>query len=75
MCWDWSDERVELYLRNLLTAKENKSFEQHLLSCAHCQERIDDEVNVLLALRRAALASAVRHGRIEAFPAALHAHV
>jgi hypothetical protein len=33
---------------------ENEEFEKHLLVCPHCQERIEDEMNSLLALRRAA---------------------
>jgi hypothetical protein len=48
---------VERYLRNLLSAQENQSFERHILICAQCQERIEDEMNSLLALRRAALNS------------------
>jgi hypothetical protein len=52
MCWDWNEERVELYLSNRLSPKDNQAFERHLLRCVHCQERIDDEVNVLLGLRR-----------------------
>jgi hypothetical protein len=39
---------------NLLSVEENQSFEGHVLECAHCQERVEDEMNSLLALRRAA---------------------
>lgn len=52
MCFQWTDERVELYLNNLLSQKDNRAFERHVLACRHCQERIDDEMNVLLGLRR-----------------------
>jgi Putative zinc-finger len=54
VCQSWSEERVERYFLNLLSVEENQSFERHVLRCTHCQERIEDEVNSLLALRRAA---------------------
>jgi hypothetical protein len=55
VCIQWPDHRVEQYLSNQLSAQENQLFELHLLACRTCQEQIDDEVNSLLALRRAAL--------------------
>lgn len=45
-----------MYLQNVLSTEENRSFERHVLHCGHCQERIEDEVNSLLALRRSAQA-------------------
>jgi hypothetical protein len=56
VCLSWSDDRVEQYLQNQLSSEENQRFEQHVLRCSACQERIEDEMNSLLALRRAALA-------------------
>lgn len=53
MCKDWTDQRIELYLQNRLPAKDNEAFEGHLLRCRSCQDSIEDEMNSLLALRRA----------------------
>jgi hypothetical protein len=61
VCQSWSDERVERYLQNLLSVEENQSFERHVLSCGACQERIEDEMNSLLALRRG---TQVREGHL-----------
>ena len=54
VCQAWSELRVEQYFLNLLSAEENQAFESHILRCGHCQERVEDEMNSLLALRRAA---------------------
>ncbi len=54
MCQDWTDQRIELYLQNRLPSKDNEAFERHLLRFRSCQDSIEDEMNSLLALRRAA---------------------
>jgi hypothetical protein len=58
MCLAWSEARVEQYFLNLLSGEENQQFESHVLLCRHCQERIEDEMNSLLALRRATMRGA-----------------
>ena len=46
----WSDQRTD-YVLGLLSAQAKRSFEEHLKSCAECQQAIAFERRLLLATR------------------------
>ncbi|MFN7997682.1 MAG: hypothetical protein U0Q18_28950 [Bryobacteraceae bacterium] len=48
-----SDRVVERYAMNQLTGEENNSFEEHLLLCHTCQNRVTRSDEYLVAVRTA----------------------
>jgi Putative zinc-finger len=53
MC-GWSEEKIEVYLMDRLSAEENESFERHILKCADCQTVIAAHAQELIELEKAA---------------------